>query len=551
MITWKSLARSRWDGLVGVERAGDGYRVVDSRAAARPSTDAAPDRTPANGAPGALHAFRASRPLRDLVLEGGLRGRPAAALLEGNDVLVRRLSLPPLRRRDLLAALTLECRRHVPYPLEEAEIRFETLGPSTQTPGGQDLLVAVAPRRAVEEARKTLEDAGLGPAVLTIRPVVIRALVRSMPPEGDEATAYLEMGTRESQITVLRGDEIRFTRDCGVGVGSFADALRSIVVPGQGTVALGAEEAERLLFACGVPRPDRDGIAPEGVPLAAVSVMLRPILERLVRELWNSLDYVHEQFHGQAVARVRLLGEGTAIPGLAEHLSGILKIPVERADTYGERGGGLEWTSASGLARVAPGGINFLEPAGAGAAYRIAEAVPQRVAVAAAALLLVSVALPAQVTLVRERQRVAALESEIASIAPHRSQVERFRAARRLEERSRILHARLSAGAPVWSEVLRDLSHRVGRDARLVSVAFVRPRDEAAVTLAEPVPGGRTVRIEGLLRRDGYRSERELAELMDAVERSPWWRDVRLVSAQAMGPGRTRFALLATISEAP
>jgi Tfp pilus assembly protein PilN len=173
----------------------------------------------------------------------------------------------------------------------------------------------------------------------------------------------------------------------------------------------------------------------------------------------------------------------------------------------------------------------------------------------AAAVLLVSVALPAQVTLVRERQRVGALEAEIASVAPHRSQVDRFRDARRLEVRSRVLHARLAAGSPAWSEVLRDLSHRVGRDARLVSLALVeRPRNEGAALPAAAVAqdvSGRTVRIEGLLRRDGYRSERELAELMHSLERSPWWRDVRLVSAQAVGSSRTRFTLLASIAEGP
>ena len=537
-MTWQRFARNPWEGLVGVERAGDGFRVVDARAGETRAQDK-------EGVP-------PSRALADLVRERGLRGRPAAALLEGNDVHVRRLSLPPLRRPDLLPALTLECRKHVPYPLEEAEIRFEVLGPSSQIPGGQDVLVAVAPRRAADEARVALEDAGLRPVALTIRPVAIRALVRSAPSREPEIIAFLDMGARASQITVLRGDEIRFARDCGVGVASFVDALRSIVVPGQGTVALGAEEAERLLFTCGVPRPDRDGLAPEGVPLAAVSVMLRPTLERLVRELWNSLDYVHEQFQGEAVTRVRLMG-GAAIPGLAEHLAGILKIPVDRADTPDERGWRTEWTSAAGLARLVPGGLNFLEPAGAGVAYRIAEAIPQKAAVLAAAVLLVSVALPVQVTLVRERQRVQAIESEVASIAPQRSQVEHFRAARRLEERSRVLHARLSAGTPPWSEVLRDLSHRVGKDARLVSVALVDPERDAGASL--PVSGtlargtGRMARIDGFLRRDGYRSERELAELMSSLERSPWWMDVRLVSAQAVGAGRTRFTLEARISE--
>lgn len=522
-----------WDGLVGVERVGEGFRVRDPRAPWREERAPAP------------------RPLAELVAQGALRGRASAALLEGNDVIVRRLSLPTLRRQDLLPALTLECRKHVPYPIEEAELRFEILGPSEQMPGGQDLLVAVAPHRLVEEARHTLEEAGLRAVALTIRPVALRALVRSTPFDAaEEITGYLDMGARESQITVFRRDEIRFTRDCGVGVATFTDALRSIVVPGQGMVALGAEEASDLLFTCGVPRPDRDGLASGSVPVAAVAVMLRPILERLVRELWNSFDYVHEQFQGQAVTRLRLLGEGDAIPGLSEHLSGILKMPVDRADRGDEKGRRSEWTSAAGLPLLTPGGLNFLEPAGAGAAYRIAEAIPQKIAVAAAAVLLASVALPTEVSLVRERQRLQTLEAEVQGVAPNRAQVDRFREARTLEVRSQVLQARLSAGTPVWSEVLRDLSHRVGKDARLVSFAFVERSAEGTLPAASagPEAGARAVRIEGILRRDGYRSERELADLMASLEQSPWWKDVRLVSAQAVGPGRTRFTLLANVS---
>ncbi|HET9251046.1 MAG TPA: pilus assembly protein PilM, partial [Candidatus Eisenbacteria bacterium] len=139
-MIWKRLAKNPWEGLVGVERDADGFRVADSSTGETPA-----------GQDG--RRLPPTRALPDLVRDRALRGRPAAALLEGNDVHVRRLSLPALKRHDLLSAITLECRKHVPYPLEEAEIRFEVLGASGQVPGGQDLLVAVAPRRAVEEMR--------------------------------------------------------------------------------------------------------------------------------------------------------------------------------------------------------------------------------------------------------------------------------------------------------------------------------------------------------------------------------------------------------------
>ena len=91
---------------------------------------------------------RAGASVREVVEALGLGGRSAAAMLEGSDVVVRRLTLPPMKGADLKAALALECRNLIGYPIEEAVIRHEVLGPSVQGTG-IDVLVAVAPKRAV------------------------------------------------------------------------------------------------------------------------------------------------------------------------------------------------------------------------------------------------------------------------------------------------------------------------------------------------------------------------------------------------------------------
>lgn len=494
--------------------------------------------------------------LREAVRELGLNGRPAAVCVLGNEVLVRRLTLPPMPRADIHSALLLECRKLVGFPVEEAELRYEVVG-QTRRDGVPELelLVTVARRRRIQEARESLELAGLKPAVITIVPVALQALLgRAGAIASDEVVAYLDMGATTTHILVLKGEEIRFSREFGVGGGTLTDALRSVIVRGRGTVELTVEEAEAIKRDRGIPLGPEEAESAGGIPLAAISIMLRPILERLARELWNSFDYCNEQYLGEAVTRVVLLGEGSRVRNLPDYLTGVLKIPVTRADlpeqvasrvggrAAEDRGAASEL--ALGLAHLSRGAVNFLAPANAGMPYRLAEAVPHQVAAVAAGLLVISIALPVQVGVVQERARLAQMRAQLTSLAPRAGALQRFRAAREEEARLQDLLARLSGGQVLWSFVLRDLSHRVGEDVRLTDLAVEEP---AAGDAAQGA--GRTLRLTGLLRTDRRRTEEVLAGLMQVLQKSPVLDQVRLEGCQSVDASRSTFTVSARLAE--
>ena len=502
--------------------------------------------------------------LRDLVRELGLRGRHAAAAIQGNEVVIRRMTLPEMRRSDLLDALALECRKHVNFPIEDSEIRYEVVGRSDRG-GNPELLlsVCVAHRRRLDDVREAVEESGLRPSLLTTLPVALRALVRAtdaMP--SDEVVAYLDMGGTNTHITVLKGNDVRFSREFGVGGVALTEALRAVVVPGQGTIELSFDEAEALKIAHGIPLGQEEAGHAGRIPLSAVSVMLRPILERLARELWNSFDYCNEQFQGEAVSRLVLLGAGARVRNLAEYLTGVLKIPVVRADLAesmtsavrrpkSRTGAGAVPPSelGLGLALTERGALNFATPAGAGVPYRLAEAIPQRVAAAAAAVLLVSVALPSHMNVMNERGRIETLKGNLAGLTPKADAVRRFRAAREEETRLHDLLAHLTGGQVLWSYALRDLSHRVGPDVRLTLLEVLEPQ------AGTPSPGtvaqrpARLIRFSGLLRTQDRRPEDVVGELMQSLERSPVLGQVRLEGCQAVTTSVSSFVVTAEIAE--
>lgn len=549
-----------WNDLVGVDVSDSSVKLVRVRRGRGGHVTTAEGSLLAGGKSGPRRA-RVAEALRRLVDQSGCRGAMAATAIGGTDVLVRRFSLPEMKRSDILPALKLECRKHVTIPMEEAEIRYEILGRSEASGVTSiDLLVSVAHRRKIEEAREILVEAGLKPVCVTARPLALLALFEAAGgTDPDEVVAYLDLGGLESHVTVVKGREIRFARELGVGSGSLTEALRSIVVPGVGNIELTYDEAEALKRAHGIPYGAEETGSAGRIPLTAIAVMLRPVLERLVRELWNSFDYVNEQFLGESVTRVVLLGEGPRVRNLSEYLAGVLKIPVVKADLSDRAMPRLAGGAASeevpsvsdlglGLAFLGRDAVNFLTPPDSGPAYRFAQAVPQRVAAGAAAVLLLSVSLPAEVTVMQERQRVGTLKASLEEVRPRAEALRRFRAAREQETRLHDLLARLSGGQVLWSYVMRDLSHRVGDNVRLTTLEVVEPVPAAgaAVPAGE---SGREVRLSGLLRMERERPEKVLGELMESLAQSPVFDQVRLEGCQTVTPVLSSFTLTLRIAE--
>ncbi|HET9951954.1 MAG TPA: pilus assembly protein PilM [Candidatus Eisenbacteria bacterium] len=536
---------------------------------------------PRGGAPRVRVAFRAVAPdldaaSRDLeerravaamVAELGAAGRPAIAALTGPDVVVRRLSMPAMHARDLRSALELECRRHVNYPLSDAELRYEVV-PSAPSRRDVSLLVALAPKRRVEARRALLASAGLRPWSITVPAVGLRAdLERGGALPGGEVVAYLDIGSDSSQIVVLKGRDIRFSRDLSFGRQTMVAALRQIVVPGVGIIERSSDEAEELLLSSGIPIGAEEANFVDGVPLAAVGIMLRPTLERLVRELWNSFDYCNEQFLGEAVTRVVLRGPGAGLPNLTSYLRGVLKMPVEAADPTsvvspandsvagsGHASPRGESTTSVSLASVPRDTLNFL--AGSGSAPDlgwIVEAVPAPAVAAAAAVLIVSIAVPSEVQTIQARQRVSALRGDLEKLAAQSGVVAAFRAAREDEVRLKDLEARLTGSRIVWSSLLRDLSHRVGRDVRLTAVEVI---DSAPANATAPPAGTapasiepRSLRISGLLRTANEPAEGVLAGLMRSLGASPEFDQVKLGGCERLAPDLSSFTLTVRLAE--
>jgi len=265
--------------------------------------------------------------LRALFAEAELPNRVRLGLANQR-IVVRPLDLPLVDDDAALsAAVHAQAPDHIPMPMDQAVVDFQSLG-VVMTPGGpRTRVVVVAVRREfVERIGGATQAAGLRVEGIDLAAF---AMVRALPPATDGAVLYVHAAGL-TNVAVATAAGCSFTRAAGGGL----DALVAGLAEER---ALTLEHARQWLRHVGlVAEPE----AVEGDP--AVVAAARAVLERGVDDLAEtvrtSLNFHRVQEGAQEVERAVLVGPAIAIPGFAERLGDALALPMapELVEAAGE-----------------------------------------------------------------------------------------------------------------------------------------------------------------------------------------------------------------------
>ncbi len=490
--------------------------------------------------------------LAELVRTHRLKGKQAVGLVYGLDVVLRRTIMPSMPHADLHSALELEAHKYVPFPPDRIALDYEVIGPTADA-GQVEVLVAACDRERLAEIYEILSSAGLKVRGITVPPLAFRNVMRHTSLAGSqEVTAFFDVGHHSINLCIFKRDELRFSRELSLGSHAFTEALRTIIVPGQGTIKLTEEEAERLKLEHGIPMGEDEKKIVGGIALANVTVMLRPTLERLTREIWSSFDYCNEEFFGESVQRVFLTGRGARLKNLPAYLESVLRVPVSLFDVGTEFGisgertagelDGLGFAPALSLEDFA--GINLER------ALLPAEVAPIRVVagyltvprMATAALL--AVAVDASLLELHHngvQQRLSAMEAAQARMTQEAPELTRIQSRMKASQNRAAIRAQLSMGSPDWSLVLKDLSLRIGPRVRLREI---RPEMTHPDQASQPgaLPEQRLL-LDGNVDKWVDRPELEVASTMRSLMASAFFSDVRLVESSPSDSNGTRVVI--------
>jgi type IV pilus assembly protein PilM len=237
-------------------------------------------------------------------------------------IVVRSLDLPVTSDVAELGALVLrEAPDHIPMPMDEAVLDFQSLG-EVDTPDGPRtrVLVVAVRREMIERLHAACDAAGLEVEGIDLSAF---ALVRALPQSsGADATLYVSVAGLVN-VAVANSAGCLFTRAAAGGLEEIASGLAD-------RRGLTLEHAHQWMRHVGLEHPLETVEGDADLILAARSA-LEDGIHQLADTVRNSLNFYRMQDRAASVDHGIVTGPVLAIPGFVARLSEQLQMPLEPA----------------------------------------------------------------------------------------------------------------------------------------------------------------------------------------------------------------------------
>ena len=235
-------------------------------------------------------------------------------------IVVRTLDLPPLSDdKALTAAVKVQAPDHIPMPIDEAILDWQSLGTVT-TPSGEDrsrVVVVAVRREMVEKLVGAAREAGLALEGIDLSAFgMVRALVDR---KATGASLYVSVAGL-TNVAVANASGCLFTRAAAGGLDAIVHTLSE-------RRALTVEHSRQWLQHVGLHAPVE---AIDGDPdlVAAARAVLEEGVHQLADTVRNSLNFYRMQESAEHVQSGVVTGPAVAVPGLVEALSEQLRLPL-------------------------------------------------------------------------------------------------------------------------------------------------------------------------------------------------------------------------------
>lgn len=252
--------------------------------------------------------------LFDKRLVGDITTRRVVLAVPAARTFTRTVTLPLLPAKDLREAIHLETEQYVPVPFEELYVDYAVVNKMEKD---QEILVAAVPKKIVASYLQLTDLLGLEVvAIETTINSASRLFVQSE--QSDVPTVLIDFGSLSSDITIY-DKAIVVTGTVPGGGDSFTNAIAD-------KLHVTKEEAHviKTKYGLGVSKKQKE-----------ITDGLDGILEQMLKEIRRMIRYYEERSSTQGkVGQIVTMGGGANMPGLSEHMTNLLRLPVRTCDPW-------------------------------------------------------------------------------------------------------------------------------------------------------------------------------------------------------------------------
>lgn len=245
---------------------------------------------------------------------GEITTRRVTASIPASRTFNRSMTLPKLSKNDLVEALKLETEQYIPVPIDDLYMDYNIIQENDKE---IELLAVAAPKKIVDSYVTLCKMTGLESVALeTSIGAAGRLFVQAE--QSDVPTILIDFGSVSSDITIYDQGLI-VTGTVPGGGDSFSDLIAD-------KLKVTKQEAHiiKTKYGLGVSKKQKE-----------ITDSITPILEQLLKEIRRMIRYYEERSATKRkIGQVVTMGGGANMPGLSEHMTNILRLPVRMCDPW-------------------------------------------------------------------------------------------------------------------------------------------------------------------------------------------------------------------------
>ncbi len=245
-------------------------------------------------------------------------GSNAATAVSGSAVITKIIDMDMVLsdiERD--AQIRLDADQYIPYPLEDVNLDFEVLGPSSINDNMVQVLLAASRSENVDQRVDALTFGGLQTKIMDIETHAIERSFNLMVdnlPNLPELVALVDIGHNQTTLYIAKNGEFVYSREQLFGGGQLTEAI-------QNRYGLSFEEATLSKHERTLP----DDYYPE---------VLTPFMENAIQQITRSLQFYFSSSQYSSIDHIVLAGGSSSIAGFAGMIQQKLGVTVSVANPF-------------------------------------------------------------------------------------------------------------------------------------------------------------------------------------------------------------------------
>ncbi|MFA5013117.1 MAG: type IV pilus assembly protein PilM [Candidatus Paceibacterota bacterium] len=242
-----------------------------------------------------------SKALRVILAETGIKAKKVNFSLPDFSTFFVSFELPPMKKKELDNAIGFEARKHIPLPLSEMVLDWQSMSKDSAKEKNKVLLMAI-PKVLVEQYKGIAENAGLELAALEAEALGSK---RSLFEPTDPPTCIVEIGYQSTTVSVVSDNYLKTSF-------SFDVAGKDLTLSLAETLNIDPAEAEEIKKQNGLLSDEREDVAQILVPVISLIV---DKIKRVVIEFQNNENV--------RVRKMLLAGGTSQMFGIVEYFKSV------------------------------------------------------------------------------------------------------------------------------------------------------------------------------------------------------------------------------------